>query len=259
MKKVLVTGAGGQLGKTLQDTAAEYPDLEPYFLTREELDITDPVKIRQVFQELQPDYCINCAAYTAVDQAEQNPGRAMAINAQGAGNLAEASAAHKVFLIQISTDYVFDGEKEEGYFPEDAPNPINVYGMSKWKGEQEVQKRLPRHLIVRTSWLYSRRYGPNFYLAIVHKAHSGETITVTDKQRGRPTLADHLARYLWDCVVAETPPTGIVHFSDGESMTWHAFAARILKEIGKFDSVRLTRADNYRSFAQRPANSILLP
>lgn len=259
MKKVLVTGAGGQLGRTLQELSKDYPGLKPFFFTKEELDITDPARVDAVFGDIRPEFCINCAAYTQVDEAERNPEAAMAVNALGAANLARASATYNTFLLQLSTDYVFDGQKEEGYTPQDTPNPINVYGMSKWEGEREVQRHTDRYLIVRTSWLYSRQYGPNFYLTIAGKAARGEQISVTDQQTGCPTLADHLAAYLWQVAEGEPPPTGVVHFTDGEAMTWYDFASCILREIGKLEPGRLLRADNYRSFARRPRFSILLP
>ncbi|WP_088339987.1 dTDP-4-dehydrorhamnose reductase [Robiginitalea sediminis] len=259
MKKVVVTGAGGQLGQTLRDLSMDFPRIAARFFTKEELDITDADQVNAVFDEIRPEYCINCAAYTRVDEAERNPEAAMAVNALGAANLARACAENNAFMLQLSTDYVFDGRKKEGYTPQDTPSPINVYGRSKWEGEQEVQRQADRYLIVRTSWLYSRKYGPNFYLTIAGKAARGEPISVTDQQTGCPTLADHLSAYLWQVVEGDPPPSGIVHYTDGEAMTWYDFASRILSEIGKLEPGRLLRADNYRSFARRPRHSILLP
>ncbi len=160
MNQVLVTGAGGQLGKCIQKIIELYPTLEFNFMYSKELDITIIENVNQVFNTGNFDYCINCAAYTNVDQAEQTPEKAFKINAEGAKNLALACKWHNVVLIHISTDYVFDGEKSTPYTVEDEPNPINQYGNSKLKGEKYVQEILKNYFIIRTSWLYSE-FGKN--------------------------------------------------------------------------------------------------
>ncbi len=148
------------------------------------------------------DFCINCAAYTNVEQAEKTPEIAYSVNAEGVKNLAMACKVNGVKLIHISTDYVFDGEKKEGYYPEDIPNPINEYGKSKLKGEQYIQEILNEYMIIRTSWLYSE-YGHNFYKSILKKAQKGETLYVTDDQVGCPTDANNLASYILEFLQKE--------------------------------------------------------
>ena len=184
MKRILVTGANGQLGRSLQEIATRHQKFEFLFLDKSKMDITRPEQILRRFQEFGPEYCINCAAYTAVDQAEKTPERAYAVNAGGVENLIKACLEQQTTLIHISTDYVFDGKKESGYFPADTPNPINVYGKTKLLGEQIIQQSMERYFIIRTSWLYSKKYGKNFYKTILEKAKKGIKLTVTDSQKG---------------------------------------------------------------------------
>lgn len=258
MKKVLVTGANGQLGRSIQDRAPEYSFLKFLFLDKTRLDITQSDNIRVIFKELKPQYCINCAAYTKVDQAEKTPGQANAVNVKGVENLVKACKEFNTILIHISTDYVFDGKKKDGYLPDDEPNPINVYGKTKLEGERIIQKNLERYFIIRASWLYSKKYGPNFYLTILEKARRGEALNVTDSQRGCPTDAANLARHILNLVESDRTDYGISHFTDGEPMTWFDFAFRILKEEGLSSFCQLHKATNYRTLAVRPKNSVLI-
>ena len=243
---------------SLRDAAYEFSDIAPSFFTSDQLDITEVEQIRKRFEEVQPDYCINCAAYTQVDQAEAEPEAAMAVNAHGVKNLAAVCAETSTVLIHISTDYVFDGTSESGYTPDHLPNPINVYGASKWQGEKMVAERIRTYFIVRTSWLYSRKYGPNFYTKILAQAREGKDLRVTDAQRGRPTDAGNLARFLFTLVRDEREDYGIHHFTDGQSMTWYEFAEKILEENHMRDATVLVKDNKSRSFAHRPRNSILL-
>lgn len=254
MKRVLVTGANGQLGQCIQKIADEYSDLGFEFHSSETCDITDVQKITSLFSEGNFDYCINCAAYTNVEQAEKTPERAFAVNAEAVKNLAIGCKKNKVTLIHVSTDYVFDGEKETPYLPSDKTNPINEYGKSKRKGEIYVQELLKHYFIVRTSWLYSE-YGKNFYKTILKKAQAGEDLQITDEQTGSPTNANNLAAYIMELI--KTTDYGIHHFTDGETMTWYGFAKEILKENNLEGTVKLDKAKNYRTFARRPKNSIL--
>lgn len=257
MKRVLVTGAGGQLGKSIRDLAPEYPSLAFLFLDKSGMDITREEEVMKTFEEFQPDYCINCAAYTQVDQAERTPQPAYAVNVSGVENLVQACNKTQTVLVHISTDYVFDGKKKQGYHPGDTPNPINVYGKTKLEGERIIQKYLDRYFIVRTSWLYSKKYPPNFYLTILEKAKQGETLTVTDTQRGCPTDAANLARHLLELVRSGRTDYGISHVTDGVAMTWYGFAEAILKEKGYLETTALARGENYLTFAERPENSVL--
>lgn len=258
MKRILVTGANGQLGKTLRELSDSYPEMDFLFLNKRELDITRISEVGEWFEKFNPDYCINCAAYTLVDQAEKTPEAAYEVNVQGVGNVAETCRRQGVTLIHISTDYVFDGKKTEGYNPEDAPNPINVYGQTKLEGERAVQRALDTYFIIRTSWLYSRKYPPNFYLTVVGKAKKGEPLSVIDSQKGCPTDAENLARHILKQIQTETQDYGISHFTDGIAMTWFEFAREILEQEGFTEYQHLTKAENYRTLAVRPENSILL-
>jgi dTDP-4-dehydrorhamnose reductase len=192
-----------------------------------------------------------------VEQAEKTPDPAYAVNVEGVRNLVEACKRYGIILIHISTDYVFDGEKEEGYSPEDTPNPINVYGRTKYLGEQVIRQGMERYFIIRTSWLYSRKYGPNFYLTILEKAKSGEKLVVTDAQKGCPTDAANLALHIISIIAEGNAAYGISHFTDGEAMSWFGFAERILKEKGLNQDTELVKGGNYLTFVRRPENSIL--
>lgn len=258
MNRILITGASGQLGRSILELAPKYPSMEFSFLDREQLDITNPEQVRQVFEKIRPHYCVNCAAYTKVDQAERTPEPAYAVNVHGVENLVGACKGEGTILIHISTDYVFDGKKKEGYYPGDEPNPINVYGRTKLEGERIIQQNLERAFIIRTSWLYSKKYGPNFYLTILQKAKKGEKLTVTDSQRGCPTDALHLARYILELIKSGSADYGISHFTDGEVMSWFGFAERILASSELQSSAQLSSTPQSYNFARRPENTILL-
>lgn len=255
MKKVLVTGAEGQLGNCLQKIAGDYPNLRCYFKDVNALDITKAEAIDSAFDALKIDYCINAAAFTNVEEAEKNPKSAFLVNAIGAKNVAKAAKKYGVALVHLSTDYVFDGEKEGAYTSSDIPNPLNEYGKSKLAGEIYIQETLQEFYIIRTSWLYSE-FGHNFYKSILNKARKGESLFVTDAELGCPTNANHLAKYIMDLLVAPKE-YGIYHFTDGRVMSWYQFARSILEENGLADKIELVKDNNYRTFARRPRNSAL--
>ena len=258
MKRVLITGASGQLGKSIQDWAAKFPELQFRLVDRTEMDIINQNQVDKCFSEFNPHFCINCAAYTKVDQAALTPEPAYAVNVEGVKNLVEACVENDVTLIHISTDYVFDGTKNEGYYPEDKPNPINVYGLTKWKGEKLIRKGMQHYFIIRTSWLYSKKYPPNFYLTILEKARRGEELIVTNAERGCPTDASNLAKHILMLIDSGNTSFGISHFTDGQVMSWHGFAVQILEEHGILQTTKLEKGQKSRSFARRPDNSILL-
>ena len=256
MIRILVTGSDGQLGKCIQKIASSYAELEFVYYDSKMLDVTNPEQIFEVFSAERFNYCINCAAYTDVEQAEKTPEPAFAVNAEAVRHLSLACSEFLVTLIHISTDYVFDGEKGTPYSISDKTNPINEYGKSKLAGEKFIQKNLREHFIIRTSWLYSE-FGRNFYKTILEKAKLEAVLQITDEQTGCPTNANNLAAYILDLIEKRKKTFGIHHFTDGEAMTWYDFAKRILKENKLEKSVRLDRAKNYRTFARRPRNSIL--
>jgi len=257
MRRISVTGTGGQLGLTLQEQAHDFPELSFDFKTSKELDITQPSQLDEIFSKEQYDFCINCAAYTNVEEAEKHPEKAFAVNAEGVKNLARACLDYKTTLVHISTDYVFDGEKEKAYTIADKPNPINEYGKSKLAGEKFIQQILPNHYIIRTSWLYSKNHGYNFYRTILRKALAGEDLNITDAQKGCPTNTEALTKFILKEIVPRNRPFGMYHFTDGKPVSWYEFAQQILNENGLTGKVKLVLDTNYRTFAKRPKNSVL--
>ncbi len=257
MKKILVTGASGQLGLTLKELAPNYPNLDFEFESSENLDITDKDNIERIFVGSNYDFCINCAAYTNVEEAEKNPQKAFEVNEKGVKYLALACLQNRTVLVHISTDYVFDGEKGAPYYSNDKPNPINEYGKSKLAGEKQVQSVLKDFYIVRTSWLYSKRYGRNFYKTILSKAKKGGVLQVTDDQIGCPTDTVSLSKFLIEELVLKDKPFQIYHFTDKEAMTWFEFAKKIIEQNNFKNRIKLVADKNYRTFAPRPKNSIL--
>ena len=256
MIRILITGSKGQLGKSIKKIASDYHEFHFVYKDAHELDIVNTNKIYDIFSKGKFDYCINCAAYTDVDGAEQKPDKAFLVNAEGVKNLALACHKNNVVLAHISTDYVFDGNKETPYKTTDKTNPINVYGASKLKGEIYIQEILEHYFVVRTSWLYSE-FGKNFYKTILQKAKTEKVLRVLDDQTGCPTHAENLAKYILELILAKIKNYGIHHFTDGEPMTWYGFAKKILKENGTVQHVVLEKAKNYTTFAARPVFSVL--
>ncbi|SDQ14349.1 dTDP-4-dehydrorhamnose reductase [Flagellimonas zhangzhouensis] len=257
MDRILVLGSGGQLGKTIEEFSAEHSNLKFIFKNSKEIDITDEKKIIDLIATGNFDYCVNCAAYTNVEQAEINPTPAFRINADAVKTLAIACRSEDVSLIQISTDYVFDGTKGFPYTTEDKTNPINQYGKSKLLGEENIRKILPNHFIIRTSWLYSKKYGHNFYRTILKKAQEGAELRITDEQIGCPTNTETLTKFILDEVIQGNIKYGTYHVTDDVPMTWYDFAKQILKENDLSNRVKLVLDRNYRTFARRPKNSVL--
>ncbi|MEL4307317.1 dTDP-4-dehydrorhamnose reductase [Joostella sp. CR20] len=256
MIKILVTGANGQLGRTIHKFKNDYKNAEFIFCDSNELNITKKDSVESVFERYQPDYCINCAAYTNVEKAEDEPEKAFEVNAEGVKNLAEACKVNHTILIHISTDYVFDGEKGTPYSIDDITNPINEYGKSKLKGEQYIQDILDKYFIIRTSWLYSKEFGKNFYKTILDKAQKGVEIRVVDSQVGCPTGVVNLHRYVKDIVEGKNTLYGIKHYCDGEVLSWYDFARKIVKESG-FENVNVVCDNSYVTKAKRPKYSVL--
>ncbi len=257
MNRILVTGSNGQLGRSLYEIAGDYPEFTFYFTDKADLDITHADRVEAYFAENPIDICINAAAFTDVDGAERAPEKAFEVNATGVKNLALCCQKYNVLLIHLSTDYVFDGEKESGYLPDDTPNPINVYGASKLQGENYIRHILELFVIIRTSWLYSE-YGKNFYTTIRKKLLKEDTIGVTGLQTGCPTHARDLARFILDWCKDPDRRYGILHFTGEEAMTWYEFAQKIAREYDPVMTEKIIEDNNYRSFAARPVFSILL-
>ena len=225
MKRVLVTGANGQLGLALQAAAKDFT-LDLVFLDKNTLDINDSEAIKGVFASQSFGVCINTAAYTDVDGAESNKALAYAINSTAVETLAKSCKEHECWLVHISTDYVFDGTLDRPYTPSDTPNPLNVYGASKLAGERAIQAVGGTYSIVRTSWLCSQ-YGNNFYTKIQSQLDAGKTLRVTADQKGCPTRAEDLSVHLLTGVAEAKLEKGISHYCGNEVMTWLDLAKRL--------------------------------
>jgi len=256
MKKILVTGANGQLGRCIQDAAADFPDLEFVFVSKETLDIENTALLKDFFKKKNFSHCINTAAYTNVENAEREPEKAFAINAEAVKNLAEVCKAKDIVLLHISTDYIFDGKKQTPYLETDTTNPINVYGASKLKGEKYIEEICTKYFIFRTSWLYSQ-YGHNFLKTILKYAEEGKPLTITTEQTGTPTNANDLAKALLQVVAQDSTDYGVYHYSNYGETTWFGFAQEILRQVEKLKDANLAKTNHYRTFAARPAYSVL--
>ncbi|MBT8318823.1 MAG: dTDP-4-dehydrorhamnose reductase [Gramella sp.] len=256
MKTILVTGANGQLGKCIQKHSKKYKNFRFLCCSSEELDITSKKDTETFFSINNIDFCINAAAYTNVEQAENERERAFKVNAEGAENLAKMCKLNGTELFHISTDYVFDGRLNRPYKESDEVNPINVYGASKLQGEELIEKVLPESFIFRTSWLYSE-FGHNFYKTILKKADEHAELNITESQLGTPTNANDLAVYILDIIASGSKKYGIYHFSNEGEATWYDFAQKILDYSGKMDQVILNKTGFFETLATRPEYSVL--
>jgi len=258
---VLVTGAGGQLGQALKAKAAQQDSLVFYFATSAEADITNTDSLTAIFNKIKPDFCINAAAYTAVDKAESEPNEAHAINVTGAANLAAVCKAFATVLIHISTDFVFDGSKHVAYTEEDVTNPQSVYGKTKREGETAIQDILKEHYIIRTSWLYSQ-YGNNFLKTMLRLGRERDSLSVVNDQTGTPTNANDLAAAIITILQHSTAKQGnndfgIYHFSNEGQCSWYDFAKKIF-EVNKITiDLQPIATAGYPTPAKRPAYSVM--
>jgi dTDP-4-dehydrorhamnose reductase len=254
--RVLVTGSNGQLGSALISRFVARGDAI-VGMDLPELDITEPASVGTAFASVEPDVVVNCAAWTAVDDAEENEDAAMAVNGVGPGLLAGACAATDAWLVQVSTDYVFSGDESGPYQENAEPNPRSAYGRTKLAGELAVGEVLPdRHYIVRTAWLYSP-HGANFVKTMLRLADERETISVVDDQVGQPTSAEDLADQIIALIDAR-PPAGIFHATNAGIASWFEFAQEIFRRAGH-DPARIvpTKSTEFARPAPRPANSVL--
>ena len=257
MMNVLVTGSNGQLASCIKDLAKQYEDLNFIYTDYQELDICDLKQVNTFFQSNPKiDYCINCAAYTAVDKAETDADKAYEINAQGAKNLAIVCSVQDAILIQISTDFVFDGEKTEPYTETDVAKPISVYGASKLEGEEEIKKTLETYFILRTSWLYSE-YGTNFMKTMLKLAETRDEISVVSDQIGTPTYAGDLANVILKIITSNTRSFGLYHYSNEGETSWYDFAKAIFEASNLKIKVNAIKTEAYPTPAKRPKHSVL--
>ena len=256
MKKILVTGANGQLGKEFRDLASLFSDCEFLFLSREDLPIHHFELVRNVFHSFKPDFCINCAAYTAVDKAEQEKDLAYLVNAESVGVLAAVCKINNTKFVHVSTDYVYDGNSETPYIETDETSPSSVYGASKKLGEEEALKHCPDSIIIRTSWVYSI-HGKNFVKTMMKLMGEKEEISVVADQRGTPTWAADIASAIMNIIESEKWIAGIYNFSNEGEITWYDFASEIKKIIGSQCKVNPIPTSAYPTPAKRPQYSVL--
>jgi len=256
--KILVTGSKGQLGSDIQDISSQYPALQFDFTDIEELDLTDASMVETYFNENKPDFCVNCAAYTAVDQAEDEEELALKINRDTVDMLAKVCKKNNSRLIHVSTDYVFDGTNFKPYAENDVPSPKSVYGFSKLKGEETIALVNPDAMIIRTSWLYSS-FGHNFVKTMIRLSNERDEITVVADQVGTPTYSGDLARAILDIITGfeKSQITGIYHFSDEGVASWYDFAKAIMQIIGSDCKVYPIESKDFPAKANRPFYSVL--
>lgn len=253
---ILVTGSNGQLGSELKELAPSHPQFKFVFLTRAELAVEDAEAVKKIVAQAKPDFVINCAAYTAVDKAESEKGAALAVNAIAVGILARASKDAGAKFLHVSTDYVFDGTSSEP-LKEDAPvSPVNFYGETKLRGEQEAVKENAESIIIRTAWVYSA-YGKNFVKTMLRLMAEKESINVVSDQWGSPTYAADLAEAILRIVEGGRWQPGIYHFSNDGVINWAQFA----REIGRLSdsncTVNFITTEQYPTPARRPLYSVL--
>jgi len=256
MINILVTGGNGQLATCIKDLESTYSNLNFIYANSAELNIADCNAVQQFFNTKEIQYCINCAAYTAVDKAESDQEKATQVNVVGAKNLAIACAEKNATLIQVSTDFVFNGEKSVAYTETDPTNATGVYGATKLEGEQEVAKNLAQHFIVRTSWLYSEN-GNNFMKTMIKLAQGRALLTIVADQIGTPTYATDLAETLIKIITTNNTQYGVYHYSNEGVASWYDFAKAIFEESNIKIKVLPIPSKAYPTPAKRPHFSVL--
>ena len=256
MISVLVTGKNSQLAQCLIAIENSCPNILFSYFDSKSLDITNLDSLEEKFQKHQYNYCINCAAYTAVDKAEVEPEKAKAVNTTGALQLAKVCKKHNTTLIHISTDFVFDGIKNSPYTEDDDTNPINVYGKTKREGEIKIVNTLSNYFIIRTSWLYSE-YGNNFVKTILRLSQEKDEINVVDDQKGSPTYAGDLAKAIVTIINSQSKNFGVYHYSNLGDASWYDFAKEIVKLYNLKLHINPIASANYKTNALRPNYSVM--
>ena len=256
---ILITGAGGQVGHELASATCAHRIVAT---SRQQLDITNSRQILDAVSNLEPDLIINAAAYTAVDRAEEEPKAAYTVNRDGVENLATACRDVGIPLLHISTDYVFDGEKQGAYVETDPVAPLGVYGASKLGGEEALRACVDRHIILRSSWVFSAS-GSNFVKTMLRLGRERDELGIVDDQHGCPTSARSIASVLLQIadryISGEEIDWGTYHYGNAPSTTWFGFAREIFSRAGGFDDLELKpiATADYPTPARRPTNSVL--
>ncbi|MDH7446361.1 dTDP-4-dehydrorhamnose reductase [Aquimarina sp. 2201CG14-23] len=256
MKNIVVTGGNGQLASCIKDIENKLVDFKFIYVDYEELDITKKEQLNAFFKNQEIAYCINCAAYTAVDKAETEAIVAKNVNEIGAQYLAETCKENNTVLIQISTDFVFDGKKATLYTEEDATIPLGIYGLTKLNGELATRNSLEEHFIIRTSWLYSE-HGNNFLKTMLRLGDERDEISVVCDQIGTPTYAGDLAEVIVKLVKEENNSFGTYHYSNEGVASWYDFAKAIFEESNAKIKLLPIKSEAYPTPAERPCFSVM--
>lgn len=254
---VIVVGGSGQLGQCLQEVISAATQTYNFvFLSRAELDLVDATQTKDIFKQYEPVYCINCSAYTAVDQAEEDAAKAFEVNEIAVKNLAYTCLEYQTTLIHISTDFVFDGTSSTP-LTEDLPtSPVNVYGLSKRKGEQHIQEIMKQYYIIRTSWLYSEKAN-NFVKTMLKLSESRNELNVIYDQIGTPTYAMDLANVIVKIIYEELKTYGLYHYSNEGVASWYDFAKAVFEIAGVSIRVNPVASAAFVTKAKRPHYSVL--
>lgn len=256
MTKVLVTGGNGQLASSIKSIQDKHPNLQFTYTDYQDLDVTNINQIEAFFDTTSFDFCVNCAAYTAVDKAESEIQQAENINAHAALNLANVCKAHNITLVHISTDFVFDGTQSVAYKETDATHPLSVYGATKLKGETLIENTLDAYFIIRTSWLYSE-FGNNFMKTMLRLAKERDELSIVSDQIGTPTYAPDLAEVICNIIESNSKDYGTYHYSNEGVASWYDFAKAIFEFSDLPITVRPIHTQDYPTPAKRPSYSVL--
>ena len=256
MKRILITGANGQLGQSIAEMSKNHKQIECFFVTRNELDITNEDLVNHYFDDKSFDFVINCAAYTAVDKAEDDQENAFLVNAKATEFLAKISNVKNIPFIHVSTDYVFDGTESVPRLETDQTNPIGVYGQTKLDGENLALGNNPKTIILRTAWVYSR-FGNNFVKTMLRLFNDKDSISVVADQIGSPTNAIDLANAILEIVSKDELVYGIYNYSNEGECSWFEFAQKIKEFSGSGIEINPVPTSAYPTKAKRPAYSLL--
>jgi dTDP-4-dehydrorhamnose reductase len=256
MSNIVVFGASGQLGQCLKNVAEAQGVNAIYFPAESEANILDKEVLGKIFETYKPAWCINCAAYTAVDKAEDDIELARKINKTGAENLSMACFQYGSILIHTSTDFIFKGDKPAPLVETDIAEPINIYGLTKLEGEQEVTRNLKKYYILRTSWLYSE-YGNNFVKTMLKLGSERDELKIIADQVGTPTYAMDLAACILNIISADAKAYGTYHYSNEGVASWYDFAKAIFDISGTNVKVLPIKTSEYPTRAVRPAYSVM--